>query len=154
MIVKMTKYTFVILETQKEDFLGRLQDLGMVDVTSTGWEPTENDRTLMALAEKHRAAVEYLRALADSKEFTLKGKPFGTGVEAFDRYEAARHGIAEIEAEIARYGKLLEETAPLGDFTAQRLQHNLLIIKRYRKIEVAITAQLLTKRNVYIDAFQ
>ncbi len=122
MIVKMTKYTFVVLAAQKDGFLERLQELGMVDVTSTGWEPTEVDRALMALAEKHRAAVEYLRSLKASKEFTLKGKPFGTGAEAFDRYEAARREIAEVEADIARYRKLLEEAAPFGDFDPQTIR--------------------------------
>ncbi len=112
----MTKYTFVVLAAGKEEFLERLQELGMVDVTSTGWEPSEDDRALMTLAEKHRAAAEYLRTLAASKAFTLKGKPFDTGAEAFEKYEAARRGIATVEAEIARYGKLLDEVAPLGDF--------------------------------------
>jgi V/A-type H+-transporting ATPase subunit I len=94
----------------------------MVDVTSTGWEPSEDDRALMSLAERHRAAVEYLRALAASKEFTLKGKPFDTGVEAFDRYEAARQGIARTETEIARYEKALAEAAPFGDVDPARIR--------------------------------
>ncbi len=119
MIVKMTKYTFVVLAGRKDDFLERLQELGMVDVTTTGWEPSENDRALMTLADRHREAVEYLRALAASKEFAAaagKGRPFATGAEAFDKYEAARKGIAQTEAEIVRYEKMLDEAAPLGEF--------------------------------------
>jgi V/A-type H+-transporting ATPase subunit I len=118
----MTKYTFVVLASEKERFVERLQELGMVDVTSTGWEPSEDDRALMSLAERHRAAVEYLRALAASKEFTLEGKPFDTGAEAFDRYEAARQGIARTEAEIARYEKALAEAAPFGDVDPAKIR--------------------------------
>ena len=115
MIVRMTKYTFVVLAGQKEDFLERLQELGLVDVTATGWEPSEEERTLLSLADKHREAVEYLRLLASAKDFE-PGKPFSTGAEAFEKYEAARREIAAVEAEIARYHKLLDDAAPLGEF--------------------------------------
>jgi V/A-type H+-transporting ATPase subunit I len=118
----MTKYTIVVLAAERKEFLERLQELGLVDVTATGWEPSEDDRALMSLAEKHRAAVEYLRALAGSKEFTLKGKPFKTGSEAFDKYEAARHGIASTEAEIARYEKMLADAAPLGEIDPAKIR--------------------------------
>ena len=77
MIVKMTKYTLVVLAAEREGFLERLQELGLVDVTSTGWEPSEEERTLMALADRHREAVESLRALETSG--TEKAKPFSTG---------------------------------------------------------------------------
>ena len=33
MIEKMTKYSFVLLDAGKEDFLSRLQELGLVDIT-------------------------------------------------------------------------------------------------------------------------
>jgi V/A-type H+-transporting ATPase subunit I len=122
MIVKMSKYTFVVLASERDEFLERLQELGMVDVTSTGWEPTEDERALMALAERHRAAVEYLRSLEASGEFAIKGEPFETGAEAFDKYEAARHEIATIEAEIARYGKILSDVAPLGEFDPDHIR--------------------------------
>ncbi len=114
MIVKMTKYTFVVLAGERDDFLERLQELGLVDVTSTGWEPSEDERALMTLAERHREAVEYLRAVKESGAET--GKPFATGTEAFEKYEAARREIAGVEAEIARYRKLLDDAAPLGEF--------------------------------------
>ncbi len=114
MIVRMTKYTLVVLAAEKEGFLERLQELGLVDVTSTGWEPSDDERAMMALAERHREAVEHLRALeAPTAE---KAKPFSTGTEAFEKYEAARREIASVEAEIARYRKLLDEAAPLGEF--------------------------------------
>ena len=119
MIVKMTKYTLVVLAAEREGFLERLQELGLVDVTSTGWEPSEEERTLMALADRHREAVESLRALGlESGEVAGAGKakPFSTGTEGFEKYEAARREIAGIEAEFARYRKLLDESAPLGEF--------------------------------------
>ena len=121
MIVRMNKYTFVVLATQKDVFLSRLQELGMVDVTTTGWEPSEHDRNLMLQIERYREAIEYLRTLAGSKEFTPV-KPYGTGEEAFDKYSAALHEIAQVEAEIARYEKLLDEVTPWGNFDPAKLR--------------------------------
>jgi V/A-type H+-transporting ATPase subunit I len=109
MIVKMTKYTLVVLAGERDEFLERLQELGMVDVTSTGWEPSEAERALMASIDRHREAVEYLRTQP-------AGKPFTTGVEAFEKYETARREIAAAEAETARLEKILGEIAPLGEF--------------------------------------
>jgi V/A-type H+-transporting ATPase subunit I len=133
MIVKMDKYSFVVVASGRDGFLERLQELGMVDVTVSSWEPTEDERTLVGLIERHRAAAEFLRAMekktvegkteaADVKDAPdalrndVAAKPFASGAEAFTEYERARQGIAAAEGEIARYGKLLDEAAPLGEF--------------------------------------
>ena len=121
MIVRMNKYAFVVLAAQKDDFLARLQDLGLVDVTITGWEPSEHDRDLMRLIDEHRGAVEYLRTLAASRDFT-PGEPYRTGPEAFDKYSAAVGEMALVEAEIARYEKLSGEVTPWGDFDPAKLR--------------------------------
>ncbi len=122
MIVRMTKYTFVVLSARKDDFLARLQELGLVDVTSTGWEPSEEDRALMALIERHRTAVEYLHSLAGPKTSASEAQPFDTGAEAFERYEEARRAIAAVEAETARYEKLVSDAAPLGEFDPRTIR--------------------------------
>ena len=38
MIVKMSKYTFVLYHERQKEFLAALQELGLVDITTTGWE--------------------------------------------------------------------------------------------------------------------
>ena len=37
MIAKMSKYAFVLYAAQSDDFIGRLRELGLVDITTTGW---------------------------------------------------------------------------------------------------------------------
>ncbi len=121
MIVRMNKYTFVVLADGKDAFLERLQELGMVDVTVTGWEPSEEDRALMSQIERHREAAEYLAGVASAKDFK-PGKPFSAGAEAFEKYEEARRETASVEADIARYEKLLAEVAPLGEFDPAKIR--------------------------------
>ncbi|MDR2891441.1 MAG: V-type ATP synthase subunit I [Alistipes sp.] len=60
----MTKYAFVVLESDREDFLARLQQLGLVDVTITGREPSERDAELVRLIDSRREVAEYLRTFA------------------------------------------------------------------------------------------
>lgn len=121
MIAKMDKYYFVVLGRQHEDFLGELQNLGLVDVTSTGWEPDERDRQVMTSIEKHRAAVASLRRMIAGGELTA-GRPFGSGAEAFDKYQAAQTAVASLTAEQNRLLKLSDEMAPWGDFDPKKIQ--------------------------------
>ena len=115
MIARMDKYYFVVLGRQHEDFLSQLQNLGLVDVTTTGWEPSERDRELMTSIEKHRTAVSTLRRALSEGKWT-GGKAFGSGVEAFDKYQAAQSAVSGLAAEQARLLKVSEEAAPWGDF--------------------------------------
>jgi V/A-type H+-transporting ATPase subunit I len=50
----MSRYDFVLLATQSEDFISRLRDLGLVDITTIGWEPREQDRQLLTDIEQYR----------------------------------------------------------------------------------------------------
>ncbi len=121
MIVRMNKYTFVVLGRQREEFLESLQELGMVDVTTSGWEPTDEDRQLMAQIDRHREAAEYLSALVKSEGFK-HGEPYDTGAEAFEKYSAARKETAAIDAEIARYEKMASDIRPWGHYDPKTLR--------------------------------
>jgi V/A-type H+-transporting ATPase subunit I len=121
MIVPMNKYTFVVLASQRADFLARVQELGLVDVTTTGWEPDEDDRVLVQSIDKHREAVELLRALAKTNGFEA-GEPYDTGAEAFERYSVARKELSDLDSEIVRQEKLAEEVRPWGVYSPEVLQ--------------------------------
>ena len=40
MIVPMMKYSLILHHSDYEGFLDRLQELGLVDITVSGWSPT------------------------------------------------------------------------------------------------------------------
>ncbi len=120
MIVKMIKYDFVLYAGERDSFLSRLQQLGLVDVTVTGWEPSDADMKLIADVESKNKAVATLRALAEDKEY-VKGEPFTSGDEAYAAYAEASASAAALRAEIARLGKSAEELKPWGEFSTQRV---------------------------------
>ena len=116
MIVKMIRYDFVLYSGEHQRFLERLQDLGLVDITISGWEPSEADLHLIADADAKTKAVEALRTKASEDGF-VAGEPFATGEEAFEAYNEATAEAAVLHGELARYAKSVEELLPWGEFS-------------------------------------
>ncbi len=123
MIARMSKYDFVLFAAQSEDFIARLRDLGLVDITATGWEPSEEDRQLLLDIEGTAKASEFLRTWrADEAHAALVGERFATGAEAYERYVAAQREAAALRTEIDRLEKTADELRPWGAFDVARTQ--------------------------------
>ncbi|MFR9578161.1 MAG: V-type ATP synthase subunit I [Rikenellaceae bacterium] len=122
MIVRMSKYQFVLHAAECEGFVDRLRDLGMVDITTSGWEATDDDRSLIIDIEALQKAEKMLAKFVDSEAFDTLAKGYTSGVEAFEVYQAVTKRIAEIEAEIVELEKLSQETAPWGEFDGEVLR--------------------------------
>lgn len=116
MIAKMSKYNFILYAAQKEDFIAHLRELGLVDITTTGWEPTEDDRVLLSDIEGYRRAVEALEQFAASDRFVADAEPYASGRKAYEAYRATMAESAAFTAEIARLEKTADEMRPWGDF--------------------------------------
>ena len=106
-----------------EDFIERLRELGLVDITTTGWEPSEEDRQLLLDIEGHAKAADFLRTFREEKErFKADAEPFSTGEEAYRHYAAASKQAAALNAEIARLEKSADELRPWGEFSVESLR--------------------------------
>ncbi|MCC8019406.1 MAG: V-type ATP synthase subunit I [Rikenellaceae bacterium] len=116
----MMKYDLVLFAGQKDDFLNRLQDLGLVDITVRGWEPDEKERELMVSIDRHRAAVSRLRAMA-GEEAVKSAVPYPTGEEAYDEYIKASTAEDNLTAQIAQGRKDLEYLGRWGDFSPEKI---------------------------------
>ena len=131
MIVKMSRYDFVLLATQSEDFIARLRELGLVDITTTGWEPQEKDRQLVMDIDQYRKAIETLEEFSKGEEygFAKKGtdgsvmniepQPYTSGKEAFEKYTELRQQKSALQSEEARLEKMVEELKPWGEFEGE-----------------------------------
>ena len=118
MIVKMSRYDFVLFAAQSDDFIARLRELGLVDITTTGWEPAEQDRQLLTDIDHYRKAVDYLRSFAESESMNASAKPYASGEEAYEAYAEAHQRRAWLSGEAARLEKLSDELRPWGEFSA------------------------------------
>lgn len=121
MIAKMTRYDFVLFAAQSEDFIERLRELGLVDLTTTGWEPSEQDRQLLLDIEGHTKAFDFLKGFrADAQRVDAGAKPFSSGAEAYEHYLTAMQQCTALNTEIGRLEKLADELRPWGAFDLAR----------------------------------
>ena len=105
MIEKMTKYSFVLLSADKEEFLSRLQELGLVDITRSEKPVDEQSQSLLATAELRNGLINGLRS-ADIPEGT---KPIEYGKdediervagETLMLYNEFRQKVGELQKEL------------------------------------------------------
>ncbi len=121
MIAKMSKYDVVLFAAQRDDFIEKLREIGLVDITTTGWEPSEEDRQLLLDIEAHNKARAFFESwVKEEGRCDAGAKPFASGQEAFDHYMEAQHQAATLAAEIARMEKMAEELRPWGEFDLER----------------------------------
>ena len=120
MIVKMMKYNIVLFSAERERFVERLRELGMVDITTSGWEPTEADRELVTAIESRTKALAALEQFANSEDYLAGGARLEKG-EVFEAYQSAQNTIAAAKSENARLQKMLDEWLAWGDFDCSTL---------------------------------
>lgn len=116
MIVRMSRYDFVLLAAQSDDFIARLRELGLVDITTTGWEPQDQDRQLLTDIDHYHKAVESLKAFASSEECVASAPAYASGHEAYEAYADLRQQKSALQGDVARLEKLAEELKPWGEF--------------------------------------
>ncbi len=120
MIVKMMKYNIVLFSAERERFIERLRELGMVDITTSGWEPTEADRELVSAIESRTKALAALEQFATSDDYKAGVAKIEQG-KVFESYLSAQSAIAAAKSENARLQKSLDEWLPWGDFDCSTL---------------------------------
>ena len=123
MIARMSKYDFVLYAAQSADFIERLRGLGLVDVTTTGWEPSEEERQVLLDVEGYGKAVDFLKTWSEQPEHAArKGEPYVSGEEAYAAYTAAQQQAAALRAELGRLEKTADELRPWGPFPVDQMR--------------------------------
>jgi V/A-type H+-transporting ATPase subunit I len=121
MIVPMLKYSFILYHRDYEAFLTRLQELGVVDITVSGWEPDEAERALLSDIDHQREAVKRLGEIRKTPGWKAE-EPFATPQETLAQYIAARAAIDRLRGEIAKAEKEEADLAPWGDFSREEME--------------------------------
>ena len=144
MISKMIRYDIVLYAGEQERFVETLRELGLVDITTTGWEPSEDDRAVLVEIEARTKAIEFLSSFAKSKVFNANALPYATGEEAYECYAAAREDRQQLQQEEARLRKLADDVAPWGNFSASDIE---------RLASRGVTVRLFTAQAAAYDRF-
>ena len=119
MITKMTKYSFILLTGEKEGFLEKLQELGVVDI-SRSVKPVDSDSSLMFhKAERARKAIEFLENTDYSKDADAEAIAKTTvNIEGdpVDFIEQCRSRLKELNTELSNAEKQMKARLPWGDY--------------------------------------
>ncbi|MBR7183101.1 MAG: V-type ATP synthase subunit I [Alistipes sp.] len=113
----MMKYDIVLFAPEHDRFIESLRETGMVDITTSGWEPSESDRNLLLDIEARTKALATLDALA------AEGKTSTVAVDSnsvFASYTEAQGIIAAAKGDIARLSKSIEEWREWGEVDITR----------------------------------
>lgn len=121
MISKMIRYDIVLFAGEQERFVNELRELGLVDITTTGWEPSEADRALLLDIEARVKAREFLAAFRSSEQFVEGSVAYSSGAEAYEGYVGARERRQQLQQEIARLEKLASEVEPWGSYSYEEI---------------------------------
>lgn len=116
MISPMTKYSFVLLCGQTEDFLSKIQELGVIDITRSLKPIDETSEKLLAEADEVKKALSVLK--------NCKGEPDKvpvSGCSAKDVLDTDER-IAELRGELTSAKKELVARKPWGEFSSEDLQ--------------------------------
>ena len=115
MVTEMTKYNFVLLSGDADDFLRTLQKVGVVDITRSQVPVDEESEAVSARVEQLQKALEVLKniqaASADVKTDDAAADIISVSAER----ERLAQQLAAVEAEIA-------DLVPWGDYKTDDIQ--------------------------------
>ena len=116
MISPMTKYSFVLLCGQTEDFLSKIQELGVIDITRSLKPIDETSEKLLAEADEVKKALSVLK--------NCKGEPDKSSVSGCSAKDVldTDERIAELRGELTSAKKELVARKPWGEFSSEDLQ--------------------------------
>lgn len=116
MISPMTKYSFVLLCGQTEEFLSRIQELGVIDITRSLKPIDETSEKLLAEADEVKKALSVLKnCKGEPDKASVSG---GSAKDVLDTDER----IAELRSELTSAKKELVARKPWGEFSSEDLQ--------------------------------
>ena len=122
MISKMIRYDIVLHVGEQERFIDQLREIGLVDITTTGWEPSDADRKCLAKIDAYNKAIEALNAFKSSENFVPSVEPYATGDEAFEGYVKTQEKRAEILSKVAQLEKQAADIEPWGSFSGEDIE--------------------------------
>lgn len=116
MVTEMTKYNFVLLSGDADDFLRTLQKIGVVDVTRSQVPVDEESEAVSARVEQLQKALNVLKQIPATTASAAKTDDAAADIigTAAERERLAQQ-LATVEAEIA-------DLAPWGDYKPDDIQ--------------------------------
>ncbi len=113
MVTKMTKYSFILLSGQTEDFLEKIRELGVLDITRSQKPVDEKSAAILEEADRAKKALNILKACKDEPEggFKTDGCPVKEVLETAE-------SISSTETAVSAAKKEVSLRRPWGEFSS------------------------------------
>jgi len=120
MITPMYKYNFLVYHRDFDDFLLKLQELGVVDISMENRNVDEDEKKIIEKIAKASSTIKFLetRTVPDEK-ITLSH----SADEIISRVELLQHEREQFENAIKKAQKELSEVEPWGNFDQKTLNN-------------------------------
>ena len=116
MVTEMTKYNFILLSGDVEEFLKKLQGVGVMDITRSTKPVDEMSETLSSKAGNYRKALSLLKDVTPAE---FADKTYG------DLAEDVINTVSEkdaMELQLSQLHRDMEERMPWGKFDVKNLE--------------------------------
>ena len=116
MVTEMTKYNFILLSGDVEEFLKKLQGVGVMDITRSTKPVDEMSETLSSKAGNYRKALSLLKDVTPAE---FADKTYG------DLAEDVINTVSEkdaLESQLSQLHRDMEERMPWGKFDVKNLE--------------------------------
>ncbi len=116
MIVKMTRYDFLLYHRDVSTFLDNLRELGLVDITLKDFDANEEQKIAISTVAQHSAVATALKSIK------AEGEPFSSADEAVEKYQQAKSRYDEISSEIHALSAEASRVEVWGEFTPSHIE--------------------------------
>ena len=124
MITKMTKYSFVLLSGEKEGFLEKIQELGVVDITRSVKPVDDHSHEMLAEASRARKVLEFLESLNykdDADWEKISASTVSIDSDPVTYVEDTIRKMDSLKAELTAVRKQITVREPWGDYDKNAL---------------------------------
>ena len=127
MVDKMIKYSFILLNGETGDFLNKLQEMGVVDVTRSAKPVDEHSTRMLDEAASTRRIILKLEGIdytkdADSKAILKAAEAVELDSNLTEGAQKAFVELMELEVTRAAAEKEVRARQPWGDFDKARIE--------------------------------
>ena len=126
MIREMTKYSFVIFHNDVPEFLKKLQELGVMDITRSSKPATSTSKQLFSDISRYSASLKSLNQIKKEYAAALSEKKSEAEVTdaetAVQKCESLTKQRRELKAQIAELSVSYKEALPWGDFNEDTIE--------------------------------
>ena len=119
MITKMTKYSFVLLSGEKEGFLEKIQELGVVDITRSVKPVDDHSHEMLAEASRARKVLEFLESLNykdDADWEKISASTVSIDSDPVTYVEDTIRKMDSLKADLTAVRKQITAREPWGDY--------------------------------------